>query len=65
MINLQVDYLGKQYTAVGIAKSTVLPEEFILLQGHGEYLVAPTHDLSGLRWNDDNTDKQVNGAIGR
>lgn len=45
---MQVTYHGKQYTVVDFARSTVLPEEFILLQGHGEYLVAPTHDLSGL-----------------
>lgn len=45
---MEVTYHGKQYKVIGFARSTVLPEEFILLQGHGEYLVAPTHDLSGI-----------------
>lgn len=49
---MEVTYHGKQYVVVGFARSTVLPEEFILLYGHGEYLVAPTHDLSGIAFNE-------------
>lgn len=45
---MQIKYHGKLYSIKGFARSTVLPEEFLLLEGHGEYLVAPTHDLSGL-----------------
>lgn len=45
---MEVTYHGKQYAVIGFARSTVLPEEFIMLYGHGEYLVAPTHDLSGI-----------------
>ncbi|MGK5512269.1 hypothetical protein [Brevibacillus formosus] len=47
---MQLDYHGKKYTVVDFARSTVLPEEFIVLQGEGETLVAPTHDLSGLNF---------------
>jgi len=45
---MQAKYHGKLYDIKGFARSTVLPEEFILLEGHGEILVAPTHDLSGV-----------------
>jgi hypothetical protein len=45
---MQVEYHGKRYSVKGFARSTVLPEEFLLLEGYGEYLVAPTHDFSGL-----------------
>lgn len=46
---MTVTYHGKEYEIKGFARSTVLPEEFIVLQGEGEMLVAPTHDLSGLK----------------
>lgn len=46
---MQLNYHGKEYTVLGFARSTVLPEVFILMQGHGEMLAAPTHDLSGLK----------------
>ncbi|MCM3141696.1 hypothetical protein [Brevibacillus sp. MER 51] len=46
---MQIDYHGKTYTVVDFARSTVLPEEFIVLKGDDEMLVAPTHDLSGLK----------------
>lgn len=46
---MQLDYHGKTYTVVDFARSTVLPEEFIVLKGEDEMLVAPTHDLSGLK----------------
>lgn len=46
---MQAKYHGKLYDIKGFARSTVLPEEFILLEGHGEFLVAPTHDLSGVK----------------
>lgn len=45
---MNLSYHGKEYKFVGFARSTVLPEEFIVLEGHGEFLVAPTHDLSGV-----------------
>lgn len=45
---MNITYHGKQYKVIGFARSTVLPEEFILLRGQDEYLVAPTHDLSGI-----------------
>ncbi|MGG4449611.1 hypothetical protein [Brevibacillus porteri] len=45
---MQVEYHGKPYTFVNFARSTVLPETFMILQGEDEMLVAPTHDLSGL-----------------
>lgn len=45
---MQAKYHGKLYDIKGFARSTVLPEEFIVLEGHGETLVAPTHDLSGV-----------------
>jgi hypothetical protein len=45
---MQAKYHGKLYDIKGFARSTVLPEEFVLLEGNGEFLVAPTHDLSGL-----------------
>lgn len=45
---MQIQYHGKEYNLMGFARSTVLPEMFILLQGENETLVAPTHDLSGL-----------------
>lgn len=46
---MQLEYHGKTYSVVGFAKSTVLPETFIVLQGQKEMLVAPIHDLSGLK----------------
>lgn len=46
---MNLSYHGKEYTVLGFARSTVLPEEFILMQGHGEILAAPTHDLSGIK----------------
>lgn len=49
---MNITYHGKQYTVIDFARSTVLPEEFILLYGHGEYLVAPTHDLSGITFDE-------------
>lgn len=47
---MQLEYHGKKCTVVGFAHSTVLPEVFIVLQGDDEMLVAPTHDLSGLKY---------------
>ena len=47
---MQLHYHGKEYSIMGFARSTVLPEVFILLQGEDEMLVAPTHDLSGLAY---------------
>lgn len=46
---MQVEYHGKPYTFVDFARSTVLPETFMILKGKDEILVAPTHDLSGLK----------------
>jgi len=44
------NFHGQEYSVMGFARSTVLPEVFILLQGENEMLVAPTHDLSGLKY---------------
>ena len=46
---MELQYHGKACTFVGFARSTVLPEVFIVMQCGEEMLVAPTHDLSGLK----------------
>ncbi|HZG16934.1 MAG TPA: hypothetical protein VE710_18240 [Candidatus Bathyarchaeia archaeon] len=47
---MELQYLGKTCEFVDFARSTVLPEEFLVLRCGDEILVAPTHDLSGLKY---------------
>lgn len=46
---MELQYHGKTCAFIGFARSTVLPEVFIVMQCGEEMLVAPTHDLSGLK----------------